>query len=428
MNEMQLKDILDHQPLGIAELSVVQGKYIYFNERECELRNLTYETMWEISLFDLFTDKESLELKALFNKCLTGSKNALFFKYKQADKHFKMKLVKNEKGNIITFLTEITKSEQFKAERKVDKENIKRLTNAVKAANIGCWDFYPQEGRIIANKTWVTQKKYLDNKFRASNELFSEIIDGLDKWASIVHPDDLEPTIKLIAKHLNGESEVYNAKFRMKDGHGQWRWIHDIGKVCQRDENGNAVRMKGVHIDITESKNLELKIKRISETDSLTGLLNRRKFESLFNNTIKESGRDNKLICFLMLDIDFFKTYNDTYGHLAGDDVLKKISNVLQKSLFRDDDYCFRLGGEEFGLVFKVDRKESAIILSKKIMHNIAQLQIPHKHSTVSDYITVSMGLLCTEYSKTVNIDELYKKTDALLYKAKNSGKNTLSS
>ena len=61
-------------------------------------------------------------------------------------------------------------------------------------------------------------------------------------------------------------------------------------------------------------------------------------------------------------------------------------------------------------------------------MHNIAQLQIPHKHSTVSDYITVSMGLLCTEYSKTVNIDELYKKTDALLYKAKNSGKNTLSS
>lgn len=201
----------------------------------------------------------------------------------------------------------------------------------------------------------------------------------------------------------------------MKDGHGQWRWIHDIGKVCQRDENGNAMRMKGVHIDITESKNLELKIKRISETDSLTGLLNKRKFESLFNNTIKESGRDNKLICFLMLDIDFFKAYNDTYGHLAGDDVLKKISNVLQKLLFRDDDDCFRLGGEEFGLVFKVDRKESAIILSKKIMHNIAQLQIPHKHSTVSDYITVSMGLLCTEYSKAVNIDDLYKKTDALL-------------
>jgi len=427
MNKIQLKDILNNQPLGIAEFSVNQGKYLYFNERERELRGLTYEEMWQVSLFDLFPDKESTQLKMMFQKCITGTKkNALLFKYTQANNSFQMKLVKNEEGNILTFLTKTTKFTQLKKQSIIDKENIKRLHSSLLGANIGCWDFYPQQGRIIANKTWVTQKKYSDHKLRASNDLFSEVIDGLDKWASIIHPDDLEPTIQLIAQHLDGDSEVYSAKFRMKNGDGQWQWFHDIGKVFQRDENGRAIRMNGVHIDITDSKKLELDIKRISETDSLTGLLNRRKFESLFKTTIKESGREKKLICFLMIDIDFFKSYNDTYGHFAGDGVLKRVSEVLKGALHRDDDYCFRLGGEEFGLIFKVESKEIAKTFSQTILESIEQLQIPHKYNEVSNYVTVSMGLLCTEYSKTIDTDEIYKLTDSLLYKAKSSGRNTV--
>ena len=242
----------------------------------------------------------------------------------------------------------------------------------------------------------------------------------------MVHPEDLENTKKIIQKHLEGKTDIYQAEFRMKCGDNRYRWIRDLGKVFLRDKNGNPIRMNGVHIDITESKNLELEIKKLSITDGLTGLLNRRYFEKYFNKIMFESKRDKKDVSFLMIDIDFFKEYNDTYGHQMGDDALIKISNSLKSLLHRNDDYCFRLGGEEFGIIFKINKKEEAISFANKIKNEIENLKIEHKKSKISNYLTISLGLYCNKPKEIKNLDYIYKEADSLLYKAKEKGRNTL--
>ena len=262
MTEDDLVKIFNRQSFGIAELSPLNGNYIFFNEQERILRKLSLSEMQSVSIFELFCEEESQKLRAIFEKCAASSSaQEYFFKYKSDQNTFQMRLVKNDNGNIISTLTDITHLYQLEEQQSVYKENIKYLSDAVTGANIGCWDYYPQEDRIIANETWVTQKKYKDEDFRVNNELFSGVIDGLTKWASIVHPDDLEATSKFIEKHLNGETEFYDAKFRVICGDDEWRWIHDMGKVFLRDKDGTAIRMNGVHIDITERKQAELREK-----------------------------------------------------------------------------------------------------------------------------------------------------------------------
>jgi len=427
MKQAELAEILNQQPFGVAELTAEEGNYIFFNEQERLFRGLSYTEMQSVSIFDLLGKEYSEKLRRIFEQCAASSTaQEYFFKYKSNDHTFKMRLVKSENGNIISSLTDITKLHQLEAQQLVDQENIKCLNDAVTGANIGCWDYYPQEDRIVANKTWVTQKKYKDEDFRVNAEPFSEVIDGLTTWASIVHPEDLEATSKLIEQHLNGETEYYDAKFRMKCGDGEWRWIHDLGRVFLRDKNGTAIRMNGVHIDITESKKLEMDIEQLSITDSLTGLLNRRKFEFLFNNTIIESRRSKNLCCFLFIDIDLFKAYNDQYGHQEGDHVLKSIGNILINTVQRREDYCFRLGGEEFGVIFNAEDEKSAITFSRLIQNNIEGLRIPHEKNTASEYVTVSMGLFCKKHNEEIDINQVYKYADKLLYKAKKAGRNML--
>ena len=336
MNKTDLTEILHQQPFGIAEFCPIDGRYLFFNKQERVLRNLSISDIESVCIFDLFDKQESHNLQAIFAQCAASlTTDEYFFAYHRNKRVFKMRLTKSNNGNIISSLTDVTKLQQLEAQHLIDQENIRCLSDAVTGANIGCWDYYPQEDRIITNKAWVTQKKYKDCDFRVSDELFSDVIDGLQKWASLVHPDDLEATSQLIKQHLNGETEIYDAKFRMLCGDNQWRWVHDIGRVFKRDENGTAIRMNGVHIDITEAKKLQLDIEKISITDSLIDLLNRRKFEFLFNNTVIEAKRSKVLCCFLFIDIDLFKRYNDTYGHQAGDNVLINIGKVLKKTLFQ---------------------------------------------------------------------------------------------
>ncbi len=114
-------------------------------------------------------------------------------------------------------------------------------------------------------------------------------------------------------------------------------------------------------------------------TDPLTNLYNRRYFEIVFSKAINSTKRNNELLCFIILDLDYFKQYNDTYGHQAGDLVLINVAKCLKKTFQRADDYCFRLGSEEFGILYRVENKDQAISFSNTIRQNIENLKIEHK-------------------------------------------------
>lgn len=181
-----------------------------------------------------------------------------------------------------------------------------------------------------------------------------------------------------------------------------------------------------------ENKNKELEkyisiIQEISITDGLTNVYNRRHFNEIFPKVINSAKRKDELICFLLLDIDHFKQYNDNYGHQMGDNVLVKFASCLKFSLKRADDIAFRLGGEEFGVLFQSKDKEKALEFANTLKNNIEKLLIPHEYNSASKYITASLGLICKYGRDVKNIDEVYKEADDLLYKSKKNGRNTVS-
>lgn len=179
----------------------------------------------------------------------------------------------------------------------------------------------------------------------------------------------------------------------------------------------NIIGYDAIRIDITDKKKIEL----LSITDSLTSLYNRRYFDKMFPTHLKLADRTDKSLALIMLDIDHFKQYNDTYGHQQGDKTLQKVASSINSFAQRETDYAFRIGGEEFALLLFVKEPIDALLIANNLKEAVEKLKIPHKKSSVANCVTVSMGLyICN--NKPINT--IYKEADDLLYKAKENGRN----
>ena len=166
------------------------------------------------------------------------------------------------------------------------------------------------------------------------------------------------------------------------------------------------------------------KLKNLSTIDELTQIHNRRSFNNVIVREINRARRDQKYIAFMMVDIDFFKLYNDSYGHLKGDETLKKIAKSLEDTFKRSQDFVFRLGGEEFGVLLsdtdKVSCEASAVYMCEKVK----ALKIEHIESKVNEYVTISAGVFYTKIDDKVDANFLIKKADDALYEAKELGRD----
>jgi diguanylate cyclase (GGDEF)-like protein len=172
-------------------------------------------------------------------------------------------------------------------------------------------------------------------------------------------------------------------------------------------------------------KELHLKVIK----DDMTGLYNRRYFNETFPKMINSAKRSSDNLTLVIFDIDCFKQYNDTYGHQAGDLALKDVADAVSTSMNRADDYVFRLGGEEFGILFRGIEHNNAVEYIDNIRKRIENLQIEHKNNAASPFLTCSFGMLTVKTgTNNMTSEEIYKKTDQLLYEAKNNGRNVLKS
>jgi len=160
--------------------------------------------------------------------------------------------------------------------------------------------------------------------------------------------------------------------------------------------------------------------------DSLTKLYNRRHLSDVFEKEFKTAKRHNYYFGFFIIDIDYFKQYNDTYGHHAGDEALCALADVLKTHMRRSEDFIFRLGGEEFcGICVSEDESKIKAQL-KVLLHAIESLHIEHKGSDVADILTVSIGVKIINNFSEYSFDRLYKEADEALYKAKDEGRNRI--
>ncbi|MDI3326538.1 diguanylate cyclase [Pontibacterium granulatum] len=161
----------------------------------------------------------------------------------------------------------------------------------------------------------------------------------------------------------------------------------------------------------------------LADTDYLTGLNNRRSFATMFDRVWRRSARTNSRVSLAILDIDFFKRFNDRYGHAEGDKALKKVSEVLREHFRRATDFVARYGGEEFVILCTdIEAKELDHQLAKTVQA-IEALQLPHESSNVSKWLTVSVGVAVVNAADGVT-EKLFKHADRSLYAAKSSGRN----
>ena len=174
---------------------------------------------------------------------------------------------------------------------------------------------------------------------------------------------------------------------------------------------------------------LDLKIKndmleKLSMYDGLTNIRNRRFFDETFEKTFNEIKRDKKSLAVLMIDIDFFKPYNDNYGHGQGDETLRKVAKALEKTIKRASDFVARYGGEEFVILLKDINKDGVEAVANNLLNAVRELKITHEFSKIENYVTISIGASFYNSNSDVTKLELLLKADETLYNVKNSGRN----
>ncbi len=222
------------------------------------------------------------------------------------------------------------------------------------------------------------------------------------------------------------------------DAKGLWDVADEkvLDKDCKKKFLGtllvakNLTNQKRIENELRESqKKLEesvLSLEKLSNQDGLTGIPNRYCFDEFFSREVKRAKRDKSPISLIMIDIDFFKQYNDNYGHQAGDDCLIKVAKTLNASLKRPSDMAARYGGEEFVVVLPGSNEEGAIAFAENVRQMIESLEIEHRGSNIHKHVTISLGM-CTACPGENNDPELIiKNADEALYKAKDEGRNRI--
>lgn len=244
---------------------------------------------------------------------------------------------------------------------------------------------------------------------------------------------DLESIIQIMAEHgsfIEAELQATNRRLQLEIRERQQiesRLQILVAAISQRNvdleiildtlrEHGDAIHDQW-YAKVKEAKH-------IAGVDSLTQIPNRRRFDEYLKKQWQLMAKRQLPLALILADIDYFKQYNDTYGHLLGDGCLKYVAQALQSSINRDSDLVARYGGEEFAIILPNTNLSGAIAIASRIQMQVAHLQLPHSSSLVSHYITLSMGVVSLIPGGNQSPQDLVASTDQLLYRAKQAGRN----
>jgi len=195
----------------------------------------------------------------------------------------------------------------------------------------------------------------------------------------------------------------------------------DAGPIY--DADGRLLAIIETLRDMTDHRRAQTALEQLATRDGLTGVANRRSFDEKLNNEWKRERRDLGALSLLMIDVDHFKRYNDTYGHQAGDRCLQHIAGALEQAVYRPGDMVARYGGEEFAVILTATDTEGASKVARRILDCIAKLAIPHSNGE-SGHVTLSIGVSTLLPHSGVTQESLISSADKALYQAKHTGRN----
>lgn len=234
--------------------------------------------------------------------------------------------------------------------------------------------------------------------------------------------DKVEAFSKGGADYITKPFEIQEVLARVKNQ----LTIRQLQKQLQEQNARLSQEIKERQRAEAELQKANEELHRLATLDGLTQVANRRRFDEYLNIEWRRLLREQACLSLILCDVDYFKFYNDSYGHLAGDNCLQQVAKAISSSLRRPADLVARYGGEEFAVILPNTNAEGAVYVAEMIRLDIQKLKIPHSKSSISEYITVSMGVSSVIPTQKLSPDRLIDLTDNALYEAKAQGRNCI--
>ena len=407
--------------IGLAEMAYI--------EADCDLNILS----WNAGAVKLFGYSEQEAMSKTMDMLVPMNKNELFKCVKPEEI---TKSIINENGEKIWYDFLITPIVSLKGEtlgisilvkdisKEIQKdtdlsEYRKQLQQIYEFAPVGIYKADMEGNFTLANSefTWMLGYDSIKVLIKNKNKNFFSMFTDKER-------------AKEFKYYLKETDEVNRFRCQLDKKNGSSLWTLSYAKLV-RDRKNKIAGFNGFSIDISETIRAENALKEANEKlmllsvqDGLTKIPNRRKFDEFLLNEWARHSRDKNEISVIICDIDFFKYYNDTYGHQEGDDCLIKIANAIKNAVFRPSDLAARYGGEEFSVVLPQTNAKGALTVAENLNKCIEKLKVPHKSSKIADYVTLSVGASSVIPNGDISLEDLLLRADEALYEAKETGRN----
>jgi diguanylate cyclase (GGDEF)-like protein/PAS domain S-box-containing protein len=406
----------DDAPIGMA-LVTPEGRWLQVNPAFCELLGYTAEELTNRTFMDV-THPDDLEVSIEHSrKQLDGEVDRL-----RVEKRFLRSdgtivwvaltstLTRDDDGGPQHFVAQIEDvTERVRAQRALEEAE-ERFRNAFDNAPIGM-------ALVDLEGHWLRVNPML---CEISGYTEAELLAGT--FYDITHPDDLEQNRAEVERVRGGERRAMRIEKRYVRPNGNTVWVR-ISSSLVRDADGRPLHFVSQIENVTDRKRAEERLKELADHDSLTGLLNRRRFDEELRLTLLRLRRHGGQATLLLIDLDRFKAVNDTYGHKTGDEVLVAVAAVLRERL-RETDVVARLGGDEFAVIALETGGEEARPVANDLSDALHALRIPGGPAELT--VTASIGVVILDQASMADADDPLVAADRALYEAKSSGRDRI--
>ncbi len=443
-NKFLLRSVIDESP-NVTFLKDENGQFLIANKKLAKLYNTTPDDI--VGKYDEdFNDNQ--EQVAFFKrniKEIAYSDHTHFVEETSTDAetgqicYFQSSKTPirgpNGERRVLVIANDVTKLHEARAESQYRE---KQFSDAMAIAGEGFWEWNMLTDTIHHNQKWC-EMLGLDSTLMQH---------PIDKYIERIHPDDRDEVFAKLQAAI-AEHKTFEAEYRMVKTTGMVIEILDRGRVVEHDSQGRPIKMVGSFVDISQRKDAQrkleaartelakanshleelveqrtvelrkanLELERLAHRDALTGLANRRAANERLNQEYERLKRNQVAYAVLLIDIDYFKRINDTFGHPIGDEALRHLTSILESNL-REMDFVARFGGEEFIVLLPETSLEQAILVAEKLRLACANTPLNEK---VSFTISIGVAIAKAEHSDEY---EALNLADAELYKAKNLGRN----